>query len=127
MLAGMYRMSAASESAAVSSRLPRGLSTSTEPQRMHSAAVPGCTGAMRCTRPQVSQAMTSSVAISGNCCCKFRALGLEDLGDRFRHQEHRVMPALQLVESPQGVVAVLVRKLVERAGRRRGAIDEGLR
>jgi len=69
MLAGTYRMSAASESAAVACRLAELRRTPRNaPQRKHSAAELFGRGSTRCTRPQVSHAMTLSAAIRYATC-----------------------------------------------------------
>src|SRR5712692_3895676 len=62
MLAGTKKISAASENAAVRPRLSAGCPPMTDPQRKHSAAVPGCSASIRCSRPQVLQAMTDSTS-----------------------------------------------------------------
>src|SRR6266849_11115511 len=60
MLAGTKKISAASENAAVRPRLSAGCLPLTDPQRKHSAAVPGFSASIRCSRPQVLQAMMDS-------------------------------------------------------------------
>ena len=56
IFAGTYNNSAASESAAVRPRLPCLAFIRTEPQREHSATVPGRNGPSRCVKPQTGQA-----------------------------------------------------------------------
>src|SRR5262245_51462047 len=63
MLAGMYRISAASASAAVSWRLPCGASRTVAPQRGHSARSPRAGESTRWVRSQVGQHRTSECAI----------------------------------------------------------------
>ena len=54
-------------------------------------------------------------------------LFLHQLGDALGHEDHRVVPSFKLEEFPIRGVAILRGELVERAGRGRRAVDEGLR
>src|SRR5437763_10813093 len=60
MLAGTYSTSAAIVSAAVVCTPLKGRDMIGEPQRMHSAVVPGSSACTRWASPQVSQARTDS-------------------------------------------------------------------
>src|SRR3990170_3391529 len=65
MFAGTYRISAASESAAVTCRLAlERRAVMNEPQRLHSATMPEDKGSTAWTRPQVSQETIDSDADS---------------------------------------------------------------
>src|SRR3954468_2887024 len=61
MFAGTYRTSAAMVSASVTSAPLAGRSMMVEPQRMHSALVPGARSGTAWVRPQVSQARIVSL------------------------------------------------------------------
>src|SRR6266566_7413395 len=60
MLAGTKKISAANENAAVRPRLSTGCVAMTRPQRQHSAAAPRGSVSIRCSRPQVLQALMDS-------------------------------------------------------------------
>src|SRR5437588_433972 len=61
MFAGIYSTSAASVSASVASAPPRGRVATVEPQRTHSALMPGASSSTRWASPQLSQARTVSL------------------------------------------------------------------
>src|SRR5436190_14289792 len=86
MLAGMYRRSAAMVSASVVSTLAAGRVATVEPQRMHSALVPGASGSTCCVSPQDSHESTDSIRpqrLQSACPVKSDDLSSKDL-----HEAH---------------------------------------